>query len=200
MTFSDALSLISCIVGIAGFLYGLSEKKKRRSIQWSDLDVAVKAMTMQMKREFVPDVLYVPTQKAGIIAELMIPYLQNYTPTFFGIGIPKQSYSYKKAYSKIHNAPDYFHFETSKWDSFVPKYLMAYKTNNLLIVDDFAMSGEYLEKLKECLIHELGFQPSKIRTLCLATTQVAVNNNTAPNYSWRISDSAIVYLPWGRPQ
>lgn len=77
---------------------------------------------------------------------------------------------------------------------------MAYNTNNLLIVDDFAMSGEYLEKLKECLIHELGFQPSKIRTLCLATTQVAVNNNTAPNYSWRISDSAIVYLPWGRPQ
>lgn len=204
MSISDVLGLVinisSLMIGIIGFVYGLFEKKKRHSIQWGDLEVAVKTMILQMKREFVPDILYAPTQKSGIIVELTLPYLQHYTPTFFGIGIAKRNFSYENAYPKILNAEVYFHFETTKWHAYVPKSIMAYNDKKILIVDDFAMSGEYLEKLKKCLIDDAGFDFSKIKTLCLATTEVAINDKKAPDYSWKVSDSAVIYLPWGRPQ
>lgn len=191
---------IGLIVAILGFAYGAYQKRKNRSIQWTHLDRAIKSIILPMKQNFVPDILYAPTQKSGAVVELILPYLQSYTPTIFGLGISKRDYDFDEAQSRILNAGAYYHFETTKWHAYIPKSIRAYRERKILIVDDFAMSGEYLKALKEFLIHKVGFDPKKIKTLCLATTEVAVNNGLAPDYCWRTTDNATIYLPWGKPK
>ncbi len=195
-----AFGMVGTIVGVVGFYRAEKEKKRSRSVRWEDLSAAVKAMVLAMRKEFIPDVIYAPTQKSGILIELMQPHFQKYIPVIFGLGVSKKTYCEETACKTILDAKDYYHFETVKWHAYVPKTIAAYKEKRVLIVDDFAMTGEYLDSLKQCLIHGAGFSSENIRTVCLVATKVAENDNRAPNYVWKTIDTAITYLPWGRPQ
>ena len=194
------VGVLGLAVGIGSFIYALYVRKQSRSIRWVDLSAAAKTLSLSMRNNFTPDVIYAPTQKSGIILELMQPYFKNYIPIIMGLGIPKRTNDLNKAQSNILNADDYYQFETSKWYAYVPKSITAYKNKKVLIVDDFAMSGAYLKALKECFEKQAGFTPQNVKSACLVATTVAERDDSAPDYSWKTIDSAIVYLPWGRPQ
>ncbi len=202
-----ALSIASLIVGAVGTVFGIAgfwsarrEKKRARSVRWGELSAAVKAIVLSMRKTFVPNIIYAPTQKSGILLELMQPYFENYIPTIFGLGIAKKTYQEAYASRAVLDSDEYYQFETGKWRAYVPKSIKAYKDKKLLIVDDFAMTGEYLEALKKCLVDTVGFSEENIRTVCLVDTQIAENDGRGPDYVWKTIDSSLIYLPWGRPQ
>lgn len=196
---SICVGIAGFIVGVAGLIYAVWERRQSRSIRWADLASATKDMALHIKSKYSPQLFYAPTQKSGVLLELMQPYFSQYTPIIFGMGVPKAIYK-EKPCGTIINQDAYYCFETSKWFSFVPKSIRAYSGCQLIVVDDFAMSGEYLAALKECLITQAGFSADDIKTVCLANTSVSEHDSRAPDYVWKTVDSAYIYLPWGRPQ
>lgn len=80
------------------------------------------------------------------------------------MGISKGIYKGKLC-DAIINRETHYYFETSKWFSFVPKSICAYNECQILVVDDFAMSGEYLAALKICLNEQAGFSDDNIKTV-----------------------------------
>lgn len=62
------------------------------------------------------------------------------------------------------------------------------------------MTGDFLEKLKDTLTNTVGFNDDNIRSMCLATTIFAKENNKEPDYYWKIFETPKVFLPWGKPE
>ena len=91
----------------------------------------------------------------------------------------------------------YYLYTTNKWYAYVPEVIFVNKKIKVLIVDDFAMSGDFIYGFKEYLLKN-GFNDSNIKTACVITTNVAINNNKAPNYYWKTVDSDDFYFPWGK--
>jgi hypothetical protein len=42
-----------------------------------------------------------------------------------------------------------------------------------------------------------GFAPSAVKTMALVATDVAIRNNKAPDFYWKVTDSPRFYFPWG---
>lgn len=51
----------------------------------------------------------------------------------------------------------------------------------MLIIDDCAMSSDFLKLLKDTLI-KTGFKEENIITVCIATTEVAIRSEAAPGF------------------
>lgn len=195
---------LSIIFSITGWLFSLlslilylKERKKNKTILWRDIPVATNSMVEKMKKEFNPDIIFIPNEKGGILVNYLKKSLSNYIVCIFGVGIPKKRADLNKV---LFIKDDFYSFSTSKWYAYIPKCIEDYKDKKILILDDFAMSGDFLFSLKEILIDDLGFLKNNIRTMCLATTLTAKGNSKAPDYYWKIFDTTKVYLPWGKPE
>lgn len=151
-----------------------------------------------VKRQCIPDVIYLPNIKSGIIAHFFLDYFSTYIPIIAGQSILKSKYTPKNLLL-VADKESLIFFETQKWYAYIPASILKYKNMNLLIVDDFAISGDFMCKLIETLITN-GFEESKIQTLCLATTEVALKSQTAPTYYWKCFSTTEIYMPWGKPQ
>jgi len=79
----------------------------------------------------------------------------------------------------------------------VPNAPARYGEGDILIVDDFVMSGDFLEALKKQLV-EAGVVASRIRSASIAVTRVAIRNHKAPDYYWWTADDDDFYFPWGK--
>lgn len=93
--------------------------------------------------------------------------------------------------------PGFFTVENKKWYVHVPEQVLGLRDKKILIVDDFALAGDFLDNLRTKLIAS-GFKANNIRTLCVATTKVAIQTHKAPNYYWMVVPDDGFYFPWGR--
>lgn len=89
---SVCIGVAGLVVGVIGILYAVWERRQSRPVRWTDLASATKCIAQHIKRNYSPQVFYAPTQKSGILLELMQPYFSTYIPIIFGIGIPKGIY------------------------------------------------------------------------------------------------------------
>ena len=87
--------------------------------------------------------------------------------------------------------------ETNKWRVHMPEGMFSDPSKKVLIADDFAASGDAMEKIKDAFVAK-GFALDKLRMVTIVTTKVAVNSKKAPTYYWRKSDSMDFYFPWGK--
>ncbi|MEU0546775.1 hypothetical protein [Micromonospora sp. NPDC005979] len=79
----------------------------------------------------------------------------------------------------------------------IPEAVLAYRGGNILIVDDFVMSGDFLAGLRARLVDE-GVAADRIRAASVAVTRVARKNHKSPEYYWWLADSDDFFFPWGR--
>lgn len=86
---------------------------------------------------------------------------------------------------------------TKKWQLLIPELLFSDTKKKLLIVDDFAMTGDFLFILKDELI-KYGYKPYNIKSITIATTRLAIENNTAPDLYWRKNADSNFFFPWGK--
>lgn len=194
---SIAIGIIGILLSAVSLFLFLKEKKKSVTIEWKEIPIAINSLSELMKKEFIPDIILVPSEKGGVIVSFLKKTLPTYTNCIFGIGTP-----IKRVNSNFaeFNSKDFYSLSTHKWNTYIPTFIVKYKSKKILIVDDIAMTGDFLYELKKLLIEQVGFDENNIKTMCLATTEIAIGNNKAPNYYWKKFDTSNVYLPWGKPE
>jgi len=201
---TDQISLSSLIVGLIGtiasvlsILYAIKTEKKSITFSWEYLRISTKELYMTMRKKFMPDLIFVPDIKVGIIAHMIESRLSEKIsariPIFVGTLIWKTD-DYP-LHLKLNDK--YIKRETDKWHVHVPKELLSHRTKKILIVSDCALSGEMFFELKK-LFKETGFAEDNIKTVSIITTQIARNTYKVPDYYWKITESSEYYFPWGK--
>jgi len=165
--------------------------KENKSLSWSELQAGSSDLCKKFRKDFTPDIILTPNLRGGIISELIKDQFEKHIPVFTG------QIFWKKTSVHTPEIPDNFQIKTGKWILYIPQSICAFKESKLLIVDDFAMSGDTLWGIKEKLIDH-GFREENIKTVSLVTTKVAIDNSKEPDYFWRVNESSDFYFPWGK--
>lgn len=197
----NVITIVSFIIGIFGTVLsavgvwlavrGNAMTRKAKTIDWGQLQTACKYIVKRLKKEFIPDVIITPGQKGGIISQLIVDNYELEIPIYTGFLVSK-----KVDVSNV-LVENYFVLETTKWNVFLPKSIEASTEKKVLIVDDWVMSGDFLQILHKKLI-EVGYLKQNVRSCSIATTEVAVEAKKAPDCFWKIVDAKECYFPWGK--
>jgi hypoxanthine phosphoribosyltransferase len=163
----------------------------RKKIEWADIQSCANDLGAEIKRSFSPDAILTPGLRGATFTNLLAEKFGGAVPVLVGVE------SWKADVGAFSTLPSFITIETSKWYVHIPGCLLDFKERNLLIIDDFAMSGDFLERLKNLLISN-GFAPGNIKTACIAATNVAVHSNKGPDYSWMKTPDDSFYFPWGK--
>lgn len=190
--------LIGVVTGVFGIIYTwyLNKKSKElekmnRSLSWAELQGGTYDLWKQFKGDYEPEVILAPNLRGGIIGHMIMDQYDTHIPVFVGLIFWRQNNG------EIPPLPNHFEIRTGKWMLYIPKAIMDFKDKRLLIVDDFAMSGDTLAGVKQTLV-DAGFNPDLIKTASLVTTKVAVANNKSADYKWKEAEDNNFYFPWGK--
>lgn len=193
--------IINTIFGIFGMLgvvltvyYENKAKKAERlnkSLDWSELQAGTTDLCKKIRNEFQPEVILTPNLRGGIISHLIIDHFDKHIPVFVG------QIFWKRLNGSIPTVPNHFVIQTGKWQLYIPESVIHFKESRLLIVDDFAMSGDTVASVKQVLVDN-GYNADLIKTVSLVTTKVAIQNSKATDYYWKVSENDDFYFPWGK--
>jgi hypoxanthine phosphoribosyltransferase len=188
------------VIGLAGVLLTIFYARKaerlnsiRKRLDWSDLQAAASDLSQKIRADFTPAAVVTPGLTGATFANLLVTDLPNQPPVYVGIR------TWKEAAHSAGYTSGSFRIETKKWIVEIPASVSALieSQGDILIVDDFAMSGDFLEMLRTELV-AAGFRKEQIHSCSLAVTKVAIKNHKAPDYYWWIADDDDFYFPWGK--
>ena len=199
------IELLSFLFGIVGTSVGvysavqqrIYRKKSRelKAVTWSDIQSATKTFWKKLHHEkFEPTFIITPGPKGGIIAQLISDFYEKEIPIYSG-------FIEKRGKGQVEDDND-LTLTTTKWRVHMPIYLKTYEPKDkakLLIVDDFVMSGDFLDNLKNMLV-ELGYLEQNIHSCAIAVTKVAMDANKAPDYHLKVVDDKDFDFPWGKAE
>ena len=201
--YTNPITLISIFVTISSIIFGIVEQfkrkkaeKKLKSITWQDMQNASSYLARKLIKNYHPAVIYIPNIKSGIMLQFIKNYFKEYIPVIVGQTLPKDCCS-DNDILRIKDLDNYWHVDTAKWHTYIPKALLEYKNQNILILDNLSLTGNFLQIIiKELISHEI--PKEHIATACIATTEAAIADETAPeSYYKTLYDSKNIYLPWG---
>lgn len=166
-------------------------ERARRKLEWADLQVAAAELADRLRDEFQPDFIFAPSLRGATFANLLIDQLNRDVPVLVGVT------SWKAGSRPLAICGGYVALETSKWFIHVPQCLFEYRDSNILVVDDFVMSGDFLQRLRDAFVHD-GLTLDRVKTLAIVTTRVAIRAHKAPDYHWMDTADDSFYFPWGK--
>ena len=197
---ANIITLIFGVIGVFGLFFtiyfGLENRKlqrARRRLSWPELLASANDLGSRIKRSVVPDVAFTPGLRGATFANLLVNEIKDDIPVYVGISFWKTNNDspYElQGFSKI---------ETNKWYIYIPDAIKSFQDKKLLLIDDFAMSGDGLEKIENMLVDK-GFKRENIYAVTVATTKVAIDNHKAPRYFWFKTEDSNFYFPWGKAQ
>ncbi|KIL37085.1 hypothetical protein SD71_03720 [Cohnella kolymensis] len=187
------------VIGVFGVVLSIHYEQKskklerlKKTLTWTELQAGTNDVCKDLKRKYQFDLILTPNLRGGIIAELVADHFDRHIPIFVG------QIFWKELAGEIPTIPQHFMCVTGKWVIYIPESIVAFKDRKLLIVDDFAMSGDTVLGIKEKLAAR-GFDLNNIKTFSLITTPIAVKSNKAPEFYWKKSaDDDSFYFPWGK--
>jgi hypoxanthine phosphoribosyltransferase len=192
------LTVVSLLIGVAGVIATVlfarkaeNASRERRRLEWSDLQAAANDLGKKIRRDCSPIAIVTPGLTGATFANLLADEFPNQPPVFVGVRVWKEDTHGSVTFA------DTFKIETSKWLIFVPRLAADYTDGEILILDDFVMSGDFLEKLRSSLV-EAGVKSTKIRSAAIVATKVAINSHKAPDYYWWTAEDDNFYFPWGK--
>lgn len=209
-TNSIIITIISIIVTIGSLIVTFEssrqakqEKQRReatekalKSITWEDMQKASEKIARELIKTYQPAVIYIPNIKSGIMLQFIRNYFKEFIPVIVGQTISKQFYT-EDACKKIKGLENYWYVDTQKWYTYIPNILLEYKDQNILVLDNLSLSGNFLGVITGELIKH-GISHNNIVTACVATTEAAIADRVAPEYYYKtLADPKIVYMPWG---
>lgn len=189
-----ALSITSVAGVIATFYYGIKStrlERQKKQLDYADLQTCANDLGMKIQKVVQPQVCFTPGLNGATFANLLVAEFRDWVPVFVGNTFPIDARSDHPVAGTI------CQISTSRWRVHIPEELLEYTDCSILIIDDFAFSGDFLLRLKNFLL-ESGFQEDKVRSVCVATTKVAERSGKAPDFYWRLADNDDFYFPWGR--
>lgn len=193
------LTTLSIILGIFGVFQYFQKKKAEKALQsitWADMQNASEKIARKLIKKYQPAVIYIPNIKNGIMLQFIRNYFKEYIPVIVGQAISKEYFS-ECDRNKIKGMENYWYVDTQKWHTYIPSILSEYKEQNILILDNLALTGNFLNKITDELIKR-GISREHIATACIATTEAAIADHMAPQYYYKtLTDSKTVYMPWG---
>jgi hypoxanthine phosphoribosyltransferase len=192
----EVVSGVVSVVGTIGTIYyGRMTRKLNReriSFTWSELQAGARDLARMVKESsFPPEIILTPSVRGTTVAGIIV--------LEFDSGLPLYTCIQEDVHRPFSFQPDgYTKVETSKWRIHVPEALRSHSDKKILIVDDFAMSGDALIEIRECLTERFGFREDAVRAATLVCTSAAKAGNKAPDFFWYKSPSPDFYFPWGR--
>ena len=152
MGIEGIIGIVGIVIGILGVIlawhYGWKSAelyKKLRTITWDELRMASRELRKKIEKKFQPDVIFTPCKRGATIANLMFDVDETiflYVGTRIGIQ-EKRSASLPKDWEEGWDV-----VETGKYYQYIPQILLNLnKDIKLLIVDDFAMTGDSLKEI-----------------------------------------------------
>lgn len=167
-------------------------ERERRSVDFQDiLACAVELKSELSATGFKPDIIFAPGLRGATFANVLEDeFRQDSMPVIVGI-------STWTNFDFFSNTVGYRMLATERWQLLIPDILFANPDKKLLIVDDFAMTGDFLSILKKDLI-TCGYKKEHIQSITIATTTVAIENKTAPDFYWHESPDSNFFFPWGK--
>ncbi|CAD6492150.1 MAG: hypothetical protein CHKLHMKO_00238 [Candidatus Argoarchaeum ethanivorans] len=201
----DILTIIFGIVGAMGTMgtiyYGIKSlhlNRELKRITWSDFKSASRELKKEINKNFKPDIVFSPCRRGATIANLVFDVGENVI-LYVGIREDHREDNFCFLGDAWKNAwkEDFAVVKTNKYYHYIPMGMLKKKNINLLILDDFAMSGTSLQKLKEVLL-EKGFHKENIKTATIVCTDAAYDADMAPDFWWRKTPYTDVEFPWGK--
>ncbi len=200
---------MNLILGAAGFILGVGGiilsfyfqhenkklQKELKRITWSDLVIAAREFRIKINKVFKPDIIFSPCRRGATIANLFIGVNEN---IFLFVGVRediRDGDKFKCIPEKLNEHWDTI--GTNKYKQYIPKQLLENKQAKLLILDDFAMSGDSLLAITDYLIKN-GFDRSNIKTATIVCTDAAFDAKKMPDFFWLKSPHTDFYFPWGK--
>jgi hypoxanthine phosphoribosyltransferase len=210
-TFS--LSAFFLFLGII-FAYGINEYQNKENIEKIQvlLNEANKTLTSVSwdqiksnadylreyfnKKEFFPDIVFTPCKRGATIVNLM--YGVNETVLLYtGIRIRK----HEKTPPIANWEKEWESVQTDKYYSYIPKSMIELAKRNdnlkLLIIDDFAETGQSLDYIKNFL-GDHNFNPDNIKTATIVANRLAIKNMKLPDEAGIKTNETEFTFPWGR--
>ena len=182
-------------VGVYLTIKSLRKDKRLKTIDWNDINSAVRFFWKKLhKEDFIPDFIISPGQKGGIIAQMLAEMYKENIPVLTGF--------LEHANSPEIDTDDYLILKTSKWNVYLPGILKKYSNKQscrVLIIDDFTMSGDFLQTIKRTL-NDFGYRSTDVRSCTVAVTKVALDAKKAPDYYWKVVEDRDFYFPWGKAE
>lgn len=195
---SELVSVVGTTFGVWGVVLAINSNRKSRKLKavtWSDIHSATKFFWKKLKKKnFKPDYIITPGQKGGIIAQLIKDFYDDEIPILSGFLEANQSGAASDENDLI--------VSTTKWNVHMPISIGKFEKKEeirLLIVDDFAMSGDFLHSFKTRLV-ELGYPKDNICSCIVAVTKVALDANKGPDFYWKVVDDKEFNFPWGKAE
>lgn len=166
-------------------------------ITWNQLQNYCRELRSEIESKFDPEILVTPGLRGAIIAYLM-----------YGTGAHEDFLYFIGIQNKVPNGEvDDGHEtgtsnfldvigETSKYEYYLPKpFPDELADENILIVDDYAHTGESLETFEEYLL-ENGVDTDSIRTATVVCSSKADEFDKEPDFHGPIEDLPFEF-PWG---
>lgn len=193
---STYLSLFSIAFAVFQYCQKKKAEKALKSITWEDMKKASEKIARKLIKTYQPAVIYIPNIKSGIMLQFIRNYFKEYIPVIVGQAVSKEYFAEDDC-TRIKGLENYWYVDTQKWHAYIPTILFEYQDQNILILDNLSLTGNFLNTITGEIIRH-GVPPEHIVTACIATTEAAVADQMAPQYYYKIlTDSKTVYLPWG---
>lgn len=165
--------------------------RARKSLDWHDLLAASNDLAQRIKRECTPAAIVTPGLRGATFANLLASEFVGQPPVYVGVS------TWKREQHGAVFIDDAIEIETKKWSVAIPRAVTRHPDGDILIVDDFVMSGDFLDRLRDELVRA-GVDQQRIRSASIAATRVAIKNHKAPDYYWWTADDDDFFFPWGK--
>ena len=185
-------------------------QKRLRTITWDELRMRSQELRKKIESgqseipetgqpeipPFQPDIIFTPCRRGATVANLMYGVDQNIL-LYVGIRVDNYRGTPSPTEIALPRNTGWEVADTSKYSHYIPSILFEFKdARNLLILDDFAMSGNSLAGVKRRFV-EKGFN-GEIKTATIVCTDTAKQLRQEPDYySLDVTDNDF-YFPWGK--
>jgi hypoxanthine phosphoribosyltransferase len=167
-------------------------ERQKHSIDFQDILACANELKNELSMSgFEPDIIFAPGLRGATFANVLEDeFRKDSLPVIVGISTWTNFDCFK-------DISGYKILTTKRWQLLIPNILFAICDKRLLIVDDFAMTGDFLSILKSELI-STGYKEENIKSVTIATTTVAIENKTAPDFYWHEPADSNFFFPWGK--
>jgi hypoxanthine phosphoribosyltransferase len=166
--------------------------KRERDLDWPRFRNATSDLARSIDRsDFMPDVIVALSERGAIVGHLVARELRRQVPivTLAYLGKPDPGVE----------LPGFEALRGTKAVVFVPDGLAELRGKRLLLLDDFVMSGDGLQRLRTALFDK-GFDRQDIRSGAVVATKLSIVSKKGPDYFGREAKDFDFYFPWGRAE
>lgn len=161
---------------------------RQQRFEWTHVEAGVRQLCRWITRTFTPDFFLAIPGAGVILTELAVIELGDRHPLIMAQQLPRKS---------VEEFPQGGReFVTAKWRYWLPDAVASYATKKVLILDDYAQSGDTLIEFRKAL-ETLAFPADSIKTAALISTRGLRESGKTPDFTWFWVDGPEVHMPWG---